>query len=196
LIGGWPLTDAVESEAIASLLFKDSDRAAAIVACTILEDKLEKKLQASLRNSSVFKSLFDVGRPLNFFEAKNQLAYLMKIYGKPFYQELKIIGQVRNKFAHLYAEKGQAIKAFNSPIIKGLCDELSLMEKLLKAEAKQKEDLGLLLGLPSWAKKATNLEGLKNPRIRYVNTCGLCVSALSGRLNPNIREIIWADAIP
>jgi hypothetical protein len=198
LLRGWPLGDKVRADAITGLLFKDSDRSAAIVACTILEDSLEKRLKSTLRDSTIFAKLFDTGRPLHFFGSRNQLAYLMRIYGKPFFRELETIGGIRNAFAHMYADKaGNPIKSFQSPAIKKLCDELRLMEHLQRAEAKRVEDLGLSTGKkPSWAKGSEPLEVLRNPRVRYVQTCGLCVSALSGHLDPNITKTIWADRFP
>jgi hypothetical protein len=87
LVGGWRLGDKLTSEAILGLLLEDSDRAAAIVACTILEDSLEKKLKSTLRNSTSFEKLFGTGQPLHFFGSRNRLAYLMRIYGKPFFTE-------------------------------------------------------------------------------------------------------------
>jgi hypothetical protein len=107
------------------------------------------------------------------------------------------IGTIRNKFAHFYAQQGEPIKDFASPAIKKLCDKLRLLEYLEKAEEQRKKVLGTSTGKrPSWMKGTSPLEVLKNPRMRYINTCGLCVSALSGRLNPKIIEIIWADKLP
>src|ERR1019366_9536601 len=111
-------------------------------ACVLLEDHLERKLQRDLRHSDLFETLFGVGRPLNFFGAQNQLAYLMKIYGKPFYRELETIGSIRNKFAHLYSDKeGRFIKGFKSSVIAKLCGQLSLIEPLLEKELESKKRL-------------------------------------------------------
>jgi hypothetical protein len=198
LIGGWRLGDKVKSGAILGLFLEDSDRAAAIVACTMLEDSLEKKLKSTLRDSTSFEKLFGTGQPLHFFGSRNRLAYLMRIYSKPFFTELETIGSIRNSFAHMYADKTrQPIENFRSPSIKKLCDRLKLLEHLEAAEAKRIEDLGLSGGKkPSWAKGSEPLEVLKNPRARYINTCGLCVSALDGKLDPKITKAIWADTFP
>ena len=118
-LGGWALTNAIESDAIFSMLFKQTDRAAAIIACVLVEDRLETMLKNKLRESSQFDKLFGVSRPLHFFGARNQLAYLMGIYGKPFFQELQVIGTIRNKFAHLVSDKGQPVSNFESePVVR------------------------------------------------------------------------------
>ena len=180
------------------LLLEDSDRAAAIVACTMLEDSLEKKLKSTLRNSKSFQQLFGTGQPLHFFGSRNKLAYLMRIYGKPFFTELQTIGSIRNSFAHMYEDKtGQPIEKFSSPTIKRLCDSLNLLKQLETVKARRIKDLGLSAGTkPSWSKGSEPLEVLKNPRTRYINTCGLCVDALDGTLDPKITKAIWADTFP
>jgi len=196
--GSWRLGDQTRAEAVWGILFKDPARSAAIVAGIMVEDSLEKKLKSTLRNSSVFDSLFGLGRPLHFFGQRNQLAYLMRIYGKPFYQELETIASIRNRFAHLYVDKksGQPIKNFKSPTIKELCGKLMLMEHLERLEEERRERLGLRISRgPSWAKSSEPLEALKQPRIRYIRTCGLCVSALNDELDPKNIEVIWADEL-
>ncbi len=191
---GWFITDSVEGAAILGLL-NESDRAAAIIACTLLEDRLEKKLKSILRDSDVFKKLFCVGRPLHFMGARNQLAYLMNVYGKPFYRELEMIGSIRNKFAHLIADKGRPIKNFKSPVIKDLCDGLKLIEPIQMAESKRRA--GLSAGKPpSWARGTDPADVLTDPKRKYLATCALCSSALSGHLDQKVIKAIWADNYP
>jgi hypothetical protein len=193
-VGSCALADAVTSEAIFSLLH-ESDRGAAILACTLVEGQLEGKLRSALRDSKLFETLFGVGRPLNFFGARNQLAYLMRIYGKPFYSELETICAIRNKFAHSFADKGRPIKTFKSPVIKDLCDKLRLIEPLLRA--KEDRATSLRIGkLPSWMGDGPYLGPLNDPRTKYEHTCGLCSSALNGHLDQEIRNAIWGDTFP
>jgi hypothetical protein len=194
--GSWRLGDKCHADAILGLLLKDTDRAAAIVAAIMLEDSLERKLKETLRDSTLFDKLFGRGRPLQFFSHRNQLAYMMRVYGKPFYQEMEKIASIRNCFAHMYVDKksNQPVRDFKSPRIKGLCNQLILMEHLERAEEDRRNKLGLRAGkLPSWARDTQPLETLKSPRIRYVKTCALCISALNGDLARKIIQTIWAD---
>jgi hypothetical protein len=195
-LGGWRLGNKIQSEAIWGILFKDTDRAAAIVAAIMLEDSLERKLKATLRDSTVFAKLFGTSRPLQFFGHRNQLAYVMRIYGKPFYQELETIGSIRNKFAHMYVDKNgdKPIKNFSSPIVKELCNKLVLVEHLTRAEEDRRDRLGLRAGRNP--RGSSPLDALKHSRTRYIQTCGLCVSALNGHLDPEILKVIWADTLP
>jgi len=193
--GSWRLGDKVQADAIFAMLMKDTDRAAAIVAAIMLEDSLEKKLRATLRDSKVFGHLFESGRPLQFFGHRNDLAYLMNIYGKPFYQELVTISSIRNMFAHMYMEKKieQPIKNFKSPAVRHLCDKLKLVEHLEQREEDRRDRLDLRTGRPpSWATQP--LEALKkHPRMKYMHTCALCISALAGDQDREVIDIIWAE---
>jgi hypothetical protein len=191
---GFFIADSMEGSAIIGLL-NESDRAAAIIACTLVEDRLEKKLKSVLRDSTVFKTLFGTGHPLHFFGARNQLAYLMHIYGNPFYTELETIGSIRNKFAHLIADKGRPVNNFKSPVIKDLCDRLKLLEPIQMAESKRHGELSLGRP-PSWAKGSDPKDVLIDPKRKYLATCGLCSSALSGHLDAKVIKAIWADRYP
>jgi len=191
---GFFIADSIEGSAIIGLL-NESDRAAAIIACTLVEDRLEKRLKRVLRDSSIFKNLFDTDRPLHFFAARNQLAYLMHIYGKPFYTEMETIGSIRNKFAHLIADKGRPVKNFKSPVIKDLCDRLKLLEPIQVAESKRHAELSLGRP-PSWAEGLDPKDMLSDPKRKYLATCGLCSSALSGHLDAKAIKAIWADIYP
>jgi hypothetical protein len=188
---GWSLLDPIEAKIILRMLSKESDRAAAIIACTLLEDKLEKRLRSTLRRSEVFDTLFDIGRPLNFFGARNQLAYLLKIYGKRFYQEMDRIGTVRNKFAHLYSDKGTLISDFKSPSIKKIIDQMCFAEELSIAEDERRKPFSVFQTPPSWWE--SEADKVKGSKAKYLATCAICAGALSGNIDPKISKEIMAD---
>lgn len=192
---GWGIKHRRELDAIIGL-GGESDRAAAIVAATIVEDRLERKLKTVLRNSkSVFELLFSSNRPLHFVSARNHLAYLMRVYGKPFYQEMGTIGSIRNKFAHIIADdKDRPVKDFKSPIIQELCDELKLLKPILLGESKSRE-VGSTGKSPSWAKIAPQ-DALSDPKTKYLMTCALCAGVLSGHLDQKIIKAVLAETAP
>jgi hypothetical protein len=126
---GW-ITDVKEDEAIVREIDSSSDRAAAIVACALIEDRLRARLKASLREGNIAE------RVVNSFAGSlanmNALAYAMRIYEKDLFHNIEIVGKVRNKFAHR-----APVNSFNVPAIRDLCGQLksnlpSLMVTFLK----------------------------------------------------------------
>jgi hypothetical protein len=195
MITGWPLKDRATFDAILGMA-RETDRAAAILACALLEDHLEEMLRTELRDSSVFKELFGVSRPLGFFSAHNQLAYLMKIYGKPFYEEMRILSQIRNKFAHYYADgQGRFIGSFKAPAIAEMAAKLALIKPLLEKELRRsKRFSGDRRALENKQNEINQI--LSDAKANYLETCALCASALTGSLDSKIREAIWAESYP
>ena len=90
-----------DEEDAAAEIESDSDRASAIVVGTIVETRLEIALKAHLKNSSIAKKkMFKPSGPLGSFDAKIDLAYLMEIVSKDAYDDLNLIREIRNDFAH------------------------------------------------------------------------------------------------
>jgi hypothetical protein len=195
MLAGWPLKDRATADAIMHMAL-GADRASAILAGTILEDHLESRLKAGLRDSAVFDKLFDVGRPLGFFASQNQLAYLIKLYGKPFYQEMDILAQVRNKFAHSYSDKeGRFIKDFKSPAIAELVSKLELIQPLL--EKKLRSAKRFSISERDYEQTKDDVDNLlSDPKRKYLETCALCASALHGYLDSEMLKAIWAETYP
>ena len=106
----------------------DSDRGAAIVAASFVEDMLAVKIRHLMRDDkaahSPLNEFFRSSGPLGSFSAKIQFGFLMRLYGVKVSKELDIIKNVRNKFAHQVEHttfKDQAIKDLtaNLKIIEG-----------------------------------------------------------------------------
>ncbi len=78
------------------------DRSAAIIAATITEDGVESILVAKMRKLSTrdYRNLFSVDAPLSTFSAKIRLAYALKCVSRTDLNDLNIIRNVRNVFAH------------------------------------------------------------------------------------------------
>jgi hypothetical protein len=78
-----------------------SDRAAAIVAATFVEQHLTSFLQSKLlKDEPIMKELFRVSGPLGSFGTKIDLCYLHRFYSKAAWKELDTIKEIRNSFAH------------------------------------------------------------------------------------------------
>jgi DNA-binding MltR family transcriptional regulator len=103
-----------------------SDRAAAIVASSFLEDKLSEALVANLRpDTNVSKRLFKPTGPLAGLYNKADLAYLMGLISKPTCADVQTVAGIRNKFAH-WAKP----ISFGHKEIQISCQSLGLHERL------------------------------------------------------------------
>jgi DNA-binding MltR family transcriptional regulator len=84
-------------------VFKQTDRASAIVSSALLEELLERLLLAFLADhTSVKRDLFDGIAPLSTMSAKINLAYHLGLLEQTEFEDLKIIKNVRNDFAHSF----------------------------------------------------------------------------------------------
>src|SRR5271170_3163158 len=85
------------------------DRAAAIVAATLVEEHLIGAPKACLhRNQKVTNDFFRISGPVGTFVARIDLAFLVGVFGAAAHRELLIIKEVRNLFAHDLRLKGFA----------------------------------------------------------------------------------------
>ena len=92
---------------------QDSDRALVIICACLLDNLLEKLIRASYVKDSQVKSLFKNDHILQSFFAKINIAYFSGLIPKVIYHDLKLICEIRNKFAH----EVTASLNFNSKII-------------------------------------------------------------------------------
>jgi Mannitol repressor. len=84
-------------------VFRQTDRASAIVSSALLEELLERLLLAYLvDNVSVKRDLFEGIAPLSTMSAKINLAYYLGLLGQNEFDDLKLIKNIRNDFAHSF----------------------------------------------------------------------------------------------
>lgn len=84
-------------------LFDSSDRSAAILAATLLEDSLELALLKNLpgiTTKRAFRELFEGEAPLSTFSAKIKMCHALKLCDSDVIQDLNKIKDVRNAFSH------------------------------------------------------------------------------------------------
>ena len=79
---------------------RESDRAVAIIAVCLLDELLEKVIRASYVKDPQVKSLFKNDHILQSFFAKINIAYFSGLIPKVIYHDLKLICEIRNRFAH------------------------------------------------------------------------------------------------
>lgn len=81
-------------------LEKESDRAIAVIATCILDTQLEELIRASYIKDARVKLLFKSDHILQTYFAKINIAYFSGLIPEPLYNDLKIIAEIRNSFAH------------------------------------------------------------------------------------------------
>ena len=113
-----------EKEMIAEIT-EQTDRGAAIVAFSYLEDTLTKAIQSHLLNRKykgeiIRNTLFRGAGPLATFSARRRLAYLLGFFGPKTYNDLERLAHIRNEFAHIHSRR-----SFKSQRIRGLCEALT-----------------------------------------------------------------------
>jgi len=125
-IGAWAIDDADDAPAIEEVEYL-SDRAAAIIGGTILENSVTIALCHEFIDDKVnIEKLIGRGGPLNTFETKAKLLRVLGLLSENGYKDLANIITIRNRFAH-------KIKAssFQHDQIKNLCMNLKIVESLV-----------------------------------------------------------------
>ena len=104
-------------------VFKQPDRASAIVSTALLEELLERLLHAFLvEHESAERDLFEGMAPLSTMSAKINLAYYLGLLKQSEFEDLKLIKNIRNDFAHSF----EAIN-FETQRIKDKCLRLKTL---------------------------------------------------------------------
>jgi mannitol operon repressor len=81
---------------------KETDRGAALVGASLVDNRLEQLLHAHFVNGAIANELLSksANSPLNRFGARIQLSYALGLITKVEYREAEIIRRIRNAFAH------------------------------------------------------------------------------------------------
>ncbi|MBL28065.1 MAG: hypothetical protein CMM50_11025 [Rhodospirillaceae bacterium] len=89
-------------DTVFNAVVNQSDRGAALVIASMLDDTIRMALAAKFRplNSDDYGDLFDPDRPLGTFSARINLAYALRLCDKREKRNLHTIREVRNAFAH------------------------------------------------------------------------------------------------
>jgi DNA-binding MltR family transcriptional regulator len=120
----WISLSADEHSAIEDMEATKSDRAAAIVAAALLEERLAEAIKTKLhREKEVVERLFRPSGPLGSFSAKIDLGFLMGLYSKDAHADLVAIKEIRNEFAHRLRTKN-----FTSQRVRDLCQNIEVSD--------------------------------------------------------------------
>jgi hypothetical protein len=98
--GPWVFLDGGE-KTLLHTLYLDSDRAVAIVVGSMMEVRLQRAMLSKLhRDEKIEKRLYHASGPLGSFSAKIDLAFQIGLLSKDAHDDLVILKNIRNDFAH------------------------------------------------------------------------------------------------
>jgi hypothetical protein len=107
-----------------------TDRGCAIVSAAFIEDRLQRAIcRRLLDDSRSIKKITSPSGALVGFENKIQFGYLLGVYIADTRDNLLIIGQIRNKFAHR-----TQVRYFDDPALTKFFEKLTLARRILPPE--------------------------------------------------------------
>ncbi len=109
-------------------LESETDRGTAILSAILLDDLLEQLIQASFIKDPRVKQLFKNDHALQSFYTKINLAYFAGLIPKPIFEDLKLVCEIRNKFAHSIVSDPK----FTNAIVTRLIDHFSQIPESLR----------------------------------------------------------------
>ncbi len=120
-----------DMQAVYDVLNKESSLAAVLIGVNFLDQCLGSLLSHHFIKGSTSEALLDPNNGiLGTFGSRMKLSYCLGIISKNDYNELQIMAETRNIFAHSHATVN-----FKTPAIVDLCDRLSYLEKLKLAKS-------------------------------------------------------------
>lgn len=175
----WFPSSKEEADAISELASM-SDRAAAIVAASILEQRIEASLKSIFldgnrpksKGGTIAEQLFQFSGPFGAFSTKIDMLFMVGALTKEAYRDLFYIKEIRNCFAHSIGAN-----SFNSAPAKDLARELRFFEKHIGEQFIASEDDPPPAISPMIYVKDRDAE-LQNPRQRYLICVALFTSTL------------------
>lgn len=181
------------SESILALeaLEKDSDRGAAIVAASYVEELLENKIKLLLRSDGDARNelteIFRSSGALGSFSAKIKMGFLLRLYEKICSKELDTIKNIRNEFAHSVNHLN-----FETDRIFDKIKNLRLIEGYIRKKSDPRPSATFVYFPPNYD---IEMAKLNNPRFRFMETCGLFIAHFSNG-NTNRFLSIYGDDRP
>jgi len=142
-----------------------SDRAAAIVAAALLENRIERSLKFHLvdhrknAGASVHLDMFRSSGPLGSFSAKINMGYMIGLYSAGAWKDLDYIREIRNVFAHKIENR-----AFDS--VSDLCKNITWFQQFVFPRGTREAETPQHLSTKMYEE---DLQGqLEDPRKRYL----------------------------
>ena len=107
---------------------EQTDRGAALICATWLDEELSAAIKTKFINSDNEKRVFESNCPLSTFSSKIEIAYSLGLLSKRNYSDLTIIRKIRNDFAHSILDSNSEPVSFNTQQIRDRCYSLKRVE--------------------------------------------------------------------
>lgn len=109
-----------DTKHLMDVLNSQADLACVVVGAAFLDTALKTLLSEKLLKSSVTDKLLDDRGALGSFSARADLAYCLGIVRKHHYNDLRLVMEIRNQFAHTHLHL-----AFDDSTVQEKCDRLN-----------------------------------------------------------------------
>ena len=140
-----------------------TDRAAAIVAAAMVENRLEGAMKFRFElDDKLEGEMFRSSAPLGSFSAKIKLGFMLRLYSRDAYNDLVRLKDIRNDFAHNFS-----ITDFNNQSIQDRCKNFVLVDDCVLQRGTA-EPGPPKRGVAIYIQDRDNV--LATPRGRYIHT--------------------------
>jgi hypothetical protein len=129
---------AQDTRRVYDVLNEGSDLACVLIGASYLSEVLATALKGTLRESSVTEAILRPGKVIGEYADRSALAYCLRLIEKKAYQDLRIIEEIRDRFA---AE--HAAVTFRDAGIREACDKLKTCEILEAGESSSRRTEGV-----------------------------------------------------
>ncbi len=127
-----------------------SDMTTVVLGASFLDASIGAMLHRSLRKGQTAEKLISDRGPIGSFSARADLAYCIGLISKPMYQDLILVAEMRNEFAHEHQ-----LRTFSTPSVVQRCTKLCYVESM---------------PVVGEAKAAAFSAHIQTPRARFVMT--------------------------
>ena len=115
-----------DTQKVFDILNDETDLACVLIGTSYLSELLANIIEVSFIKTSVSGKLLDPqGGVIGQFSIRADLAYCLGLIKKNVYQDLKIVAEIRNKFAHKHLSLD-----FSDKIIRNKCEKLNAWQIL------------------------------------------------------------------
>ena len=108
-----------ETRQLLDVLNEESDLACVVIGAAFLDTSLAGLLAQQLADSSVSLKLLAPSGALGSYATRADLAYALSLVTKVHYQDLCVVGEIRNHFAHSHLQL-----SFQDSSVRVLCEQL------------------------------------------------------------------------
>ena len=157
-----------ETRQLSDVLNNESDLACVVIGAAFLDAALASLLGQKLIDSSVSRKLLDTNGALGSFATRADVAYCLGLISKTLYQDIGLVAQIRNRFAHHHLQL-----SFRDDTVRSLCDTLTQWRVLLTGPDEEKADEATVEQLGTRARNQFNISTILMANRVLLNALGL-----------------------